>query len=106
MPSQAILPASLFGTGQSRPSNVPAAHGTEFQKGMLDQGRRGLAAGELLALPAIDATVVCMEGELWLTRDGDPEDYILGAGSSMHVWRNDQAAVQALKPSRLRLIPT
>jgi hypothetical protein len=39
----------------------------------------------LLALPARNATLLCVEGELWLTRDGDREDYILGAGSSLHL---------------------
>ncbi len=58
----------------------------------------------MLVLPAIDATLVCLEGELWLTRDGDPEDYILGAGSCLHLARGDQAMVQALQSSRVRLI--
>ncbi len=113
MTTQAISQASLICAGQSQRAaslragraDTPAVHGTEFQGGMLRHGRRELAKGELLALPAINATVVCLDGELWLTRDGDAEDYILGAGSSLHVKLNDQAVVVALKPSRLRLIP-
>ncbi len=113
MTTQAISQASRIGAGQAprtatlrgRRTDAPAAHGTEFQKGMLDHGRRELAKGELQPLPAINVTVVCLDGELWLTRDGDAEDYILGAGCSLHVKHDDQAVVVALKPSRLRLIP-
>jgi hypothetical protein len=73
---------------------------------MLAVGRKELAKGDMLVLPAIDATLVCLDGELWLTRDGDPEDYILGAGSSLYLGRKDQAMVQALRPSQVRLIGT
>ncbi|MBI5107235.1 MAG: DUF2917 domain-containing protein [Rhodocyclales bacterium] len=113
MTAQSISQASLICAGQSQRAATlrgerraaPAAHGTEFHNGMLEPGRRQLAQGQLLSLPAIDATLVCLDGELWLTRDGDAEDYILGAGGSLHLRHNDQAAVQALRPSRLRLIP-
>jgi quercetin dioxygenase-like cupin family protein len=65
---------------------------------------RVLAKSQLLALPDANAKLVCLEGELWLTRDGDSEDYILGPGRSFTVRRGDRAAVQALKPSRVRLV--
>jgi len=64
---------------------------------------RSLAARQLLALPDEDLVLTCLAGELWLTRDGDIEDYILGPGQSLTVRRGDQAAAQALKPSRVRL---
>ncbi len=112
MSAQAIITASLICAGRSRRARAMhegqsasrASHATEFQEGMLDLGRRQLVKGEMLAIPAIDATLVCQEGELWLTRDGDPEDYILGAGNCLHLRRGDQAMVQALRSSRLRLI--
>ncbi len=112
MSAPAISIASLICTGRSQRARAmrgsqPATHAgnaTEFQEGMLELSRRQLAKDEMLALPAIDATLVCLEGELWLTRDGDPEDYILGAGNSLHLRRGDQAMVQALRSSRLRLI--
>jgi hypothetical protein len=63
-----------------------------------------LAAHQIFALPDEDLTLICLAGELWLTRDGDIEDYILGPGHSFVVRRGDQVAVQALKPSRVRLI--
>lgn len=112
MSAQAISSAPMICAGQSRRAAtmrertdaIPGGHGTEFQQGMLEPARRQLAKGEMLVLPAIDATLVCLEGELWLTRDGDIEDYILGAGSSLHLGHGDQAMVQALQASRLRLI--
>lgn len=112
MSAQAISAASLICASQSRRAltlrgNKAAthdSHATEFPEGMLKLGRRQLAKGDVLVLPAIDATLVCLEGELWLTRDGDAEDYILGAGRCLHLGRADQAMVQALRPSRLRLI--
>lgn len=112
MPSSAISTASVICADRTRRAaamygghaTAAAGHVTEFQNGMFKLAHQELAAGRLLALPAIDAILVCLEGELWLTRDGDIEDYILGAGHSLHLRRADQAAVQALKPSRLRLI--
>ena len=83
---------------------TPATDATEFHTGMHISGfERALAKNQLLALPAEDLTLTCLSGELWLTRDGDIEDYILGAGRSFIVRRGDQAAVQALQPSRVRL---
>lgn len=112
MSTQAISSTSLICAERSQraltlagsPRAATKGDGTEFLEGMLVAGRQTLAAGRLLALPARNATLVCVEGEVWLTRDGDREDYILGAGSSLHLGQRDQAMVQALKASRLRLI--
>lgn len=112
MTAQAISTTSLICADQSQRGaalhrgriSAPLSHGTEFRDGMLELGRRSLAKGEMLVLPALDTTLVVLEGELWLTRDGDPEDYILGAGSCLHLGRKDQAMAQALRPSRVRLI--
>ncbi len=87
----------------------PAADATEFHLGMHAnapvQSEHSLKRNQMLALPAQDLTLLCLGGELWVTRDGDIEDYILGPGQSMSLGHADQAAVQALRPSRLRLIP-
>ncbi|MCX7148875.1 MAG: DUF2917 domain-containing protein [Rhodocyclales bacterium] len=63
-----------------------------------------LAAREMLALPDRNLTLVCLAGELWVTRDGDIEDYILDPGQHLAIRRGDQAAVQALQPSRVRVV--
>ena len=51
------------------------------------------------------ALALTAAGELWLTRHADAGDYILGAGCSLHLSRDDRAVVQALQTSRVRLIP-
>lgn len=115
MTTHAFPAASLICAGRRARLNLmrepvmpaPGADATEFQEGMhatVPHVERGLAKHQLLVLPAEDLTVLCLEGELWLTRDGDIEDYILGPGQSLTVRRGDQAAVQALQPGRLRLI--
>ena len=82
-----------------------AGNATGFHQGMYVPAlERSLAKDQMFALPAADTRLVCLEGELWLTRDGDAEDYILGAGRCLHLGRADQAMLQALRPSRLRLI--
>ena len=43
-------------------------------------------------------------GVPWLTRNGDIEDYLLSPGQSFAVRRGDRAVVQALQPSRMRLV--
>jgi hypothetical protein len=81
-----------------------AGNPTEFRTGMhAPDVERSLAKNQLLRLPDENLTLTCVDGELWLTRDGDREDYILGPGRSFVVRRGDKAAVQALRPSRVRL---
>ena len=83
-----------------------ANYGTAFLDGMLSRNaERVLARRDLLALPDANAKLVCLEGELWLTREGDGEDHILGPGASFAIRRGDHVAVQALTASRVRLIP-
>lgn len=85
-----------------------AGNSTEFHSGMHNPGRdytdTVLAARRMLALPDENLRLICLSGELWLTRDGDSEDYILGPGQSFSVRPGDQAAVQALQASRIRLL--
>ncbi|BAO31265.1 hypothetical protein SUTH_03495 [Sulfuritalea hydrogenivorans sk43H] len=64
---------------------------------------RALAKNQLLVVPDADISLLCLEGELWLTRDGDSEDYILGPGQSFDARRGDRIVVQALRTSRLKL---
>ncbi len=81
-----------------------AGNATGFHSGMhLPAPERSLAKDQMLALPAVDTRLVCLEGELWLTRDGDIEDYILGPGQGFDARRGDKLTVQALRPSRVRL---
>ena len=85
---------------------------TGFLTGMLrrysevarTERNHSLAAREMLALPDRNLTLVCLSGELWVTRDGDIEDYILGPGQRMAIRCGDIAAAQALKPSRVQVL--
>lgn len=89
----------------TRSAPIPGNNDTAFLSSIYAGNReRVLAKRDLLALPDANAKLVCLEGELWLTRDGDIEDHILGPGRSFAVRRGDRAAVQALKASRVLLI--
>ncbi len=83
---------------------TPASHATEFRTGMHVPGiERALAKNQLLVMPDANARVTCLAGQLWLTREGDIEDYILGPGQSFSSRRGDKITVQALRPTRLSL---
>jgi len=47
--------------------------------------------------------LTCAEGELWLTYEGDPRDYVLRPGDSMRLERAGHVVVQALRTSRFCL---
>ena len=83
---------------------TPASHATEFRAGMhMPTIERVLAKDQLLVMPDANARVTCLAGQLWLTREGDFEDYILGPGQSFIARRGDKITVQAMRPSRLSL---
>lgn len=45
-----------------------------------------LSKGEAASLaPRAGSRLVCTEGSLWLTREGDPADYVLRAGESLEL---------------------
>ena len=115
MDATASLASSLICSSQERrralfaavAAQAAAGNVTEFPVGMHLPGiERTLAKNQLLALPDENLTLLCLAGELWLTRDGDREDYILGPGRSFVVRRGDEAIVQSLRASRVRLTAT
>ena len=112
MDATAKLASSLICSSQERrrplfaavAAQAPAGNATEFRTGMhMPAVERTLAKNQLLALPDENLTLACLDGELWLTRDGDREDYILDPGRSFVIRRGDGVAVQALRPSRVSL---
>ncbi|MDZ4251543.1 MAG: DUF2917 domain-containing protein [Sulfuritalea sp.] len=112
MTAPALSTPSLIGIKRSRRAALmrpvaAANHATEFHAGMhahvAPETEQSLAQGQLSLLPARELNLLCLAGELWLTRDGDAEDYILGPGQRLAIGRKDQAAVQALRASRFRL---
>lgn len=52
--------------------------------------------GEPLAL-------TCGDGQLWLTREGDARDYVLGPGDSVRLEAAGHVVVQALRSARFCL---
>lgn len=56
----------------------------------------------ILAVPTpLGREIVCLDGSLWLTYDGDPRDIMLGAGQHHVADCAARLLVQALEPSRL-----
>lgn len=116
MTTQAISIASLICMGRSSRARLVraltpeavAGHAIEFHQGMhaADAGAldQVLAKDQMLVLDGRRLSLQCIEGQLWLTRDGDVEDYILGPGQNFEVRPDDQATVQALRASRVRLL--
>lgn len=117
MTAQAISTSSLICMGRSQRAalmraaspETGAGHGTGFLNGIhkvdTAETERTLAGGELQHLPQRDLSIRCISGQIWLTRQGDAEDHILGPGQSLTVGGDEQAVIQALRESRFRLGP-
>ena len=50
-------------------------------------------------------SVVCMEGMLWITQEGDLKDYVLAPGQRFVVARRGSVVVGACTDARLRVAP-
>jgi Protein of unknown function (DUF2917) len=48
-------------------------------------------------------TLSCEEGEVLVTCEGDPEDHVLAAGSSLHCEQRGRVVVAGLLPSLVRV---
>ncbi|WP_338873405.1 DUF2917 domain-containing protein [Myxococcus stipitatus] len=68
--------------------SVALFHGALWSRAL--QGHEGLS-------------LTCVEGQLWLTFESDPRDYILEPGSTVRLAKPGLVVVQALRPSRFRL---
>ena len=47
--------------------------------------------------------LTCGDGQLWLTREGDTKDYVLGPGDTVRLEAAGHVVVQALRPARFCL---
>ena len=55
---------------------------------------------ELLIIEEVrDATVTCLEGELWITKEGDNRDFVVRAGSSVELDARQRVFVSAFVSS-------
>jgi len=50
-----------------------------------------------------DLEVELVSGSLWITQDGDIEDYVLGPGQSFHVRRQGATVLHALQESSIQV---
>lgn len=68
------------------------------------QAERCLSAQEIERLAGIRKgdTIVCTNGVLWVTQEGDPEDYMLKNGEKFVANRQGVVLVQALNLSACR----
>jgi len=69
------------------------------------QGRLELNRSEVLSLRPTGDTVVCVTGRIWVTREGDGEDYVLGPAERMRLRGRGRVVVQALEPSTVAIRP-
>jgi hypothetical protein len=53
---------------------------------------------------ALDTTIECLAGSIWITLDGDRRDVILSAGQDFKVDRKQRTLIQALDTASVRLI--
>lgn len=62
-----------------------------------------LEAGQSWALKGRrrQQTLLCLEGSLWITQEGDIHDYVLEAGDAFLVTLPGLVLVRALKPARV-----
>jgi hypothetical protein len=59
--------------------------------------------GTVAFLDAQDLDIELLSGGLWITQDGDREDYVLGPRETFHVRRQGATVVHALKDSSIRV---
>lgn len=52
----------------------------------------------------VDSQITCTEGRCWITRIGDPADYLLEPGMSLSARSRDGMVVQALAAGTIMLV--
>lgn len=114
MTTQALSPSSIICMArhnrrsmmQAWNSPAAASDATEFLHGMHHESasttEQALRKDQFLRLPESRLTLECLSGRLWLTREGDPDDFFLEAGELMDISPEEDVVVQALLPSQVR----
>lgn len=69
-----------------------------------------LAEGRAVTVPAVPGTEIrSLEGEVWVTQEGDVEDYFVPTGAGYHATSNGSVVISAIAgPSRVavyRVVP-
>jgi hypothetical protein len=76
----------------------------QFQSGTHWHKDYELDQRQVIELTAEATRLICLEGKLWLTSEGDSEDYLLVAGDHIDLGNTHLPVVQAMKSSRLRIV--
>lgn len=72
-----------------------------------DISRLNLRSGELLRLrDAAGSTIACDAGSVWVTRDNDPRDVVLGPGERVELSDSALVLIQAFDASSVAIGPT
>jgi len=50
--------------------------------------------------------VTCRQGALWITQEGDPNDYLLRAGEVFLITQPGLVLIEAMRPSTLQISPS
>jgi hypothetical protein len=73
--------------------------------GKTRQGSMQLARGAFARVGGARGMLVRVhQGELWITQEGDPRDYVVGAGQSFRVGRHGVVLACALRSSTVSLV--
>ena len=86
---------SLFGPARTAGSPVPAP-GTTWQTSLGEHGT-------VVLNDARGLEIELLSGSLWITQDGDIEDYVLAPSQRFHVRRRGATVVHALEDSSIRI---
>ena len=63
-----------------------------------------LARGQFLKLVGAEGSeIVCLAGRLWVTEEGEREDFLLNAGCRLTIRHRGIAILSALRPSRVAI---
>jgi hypothetical protein len=76
---------------------------SKASRGFRFEHQRRLAAGEILRLGEWPGELSVVDGRIWLTRPGDPDDHWLHSGEAMALRRSDGAVVEAGGPGAATL---
>jgi hypothetical protein len=79
-----------------------------MEQSRISEGDIALAQGSLWR-PAGDncwRAILCQEGAIWITQEGDPRDHVISAGEMFLISQRGEMVVQALVDARMQLTPS
>jgi Protein of unknown function (DUF2917) len=73
----------------------------------MDSGFMKVRKGHVMSIPraSTGCRVSCLSGVLWLTRENDPEDYIITADSDLVIARHGHSVIEAITDCVICITP-